>query len=636
MLHLYFCTVEQHDLRLVALAVLICIFACGTSVDLMLRARRTRRRLAWSAIAAIVFGAGVWATHFVAELAYLPGFPRGYDLDLTGLSLAIAILVSWLGIAAAAAKGRPLLGGALIGGAIAAMHYVGMAALRVPAELHWAPAYVAASLVLGALPAAAALRLLWSGSSAAHRIGAGLLLVLAIAGLHFVAMAAVTLVPDPGIAVPDAVVAPELLAVAIAGISVLIVALGLSGLAVDSKLARRAAFEAARLRLNEARLRRNQQHLALAQQLAHIGSMVYDACTDTGEWSTEVYRILGIVDDGAPARFERFSDLVHAEDRRAFIEQHEAMMRGERRDPAEYRIVRPDGETRIIRCEAAPLPDEPGLTGRLLVTCQDVTELRQSEGKQRDLERQLQHAQKLEALGTLAGGIAHDLNNTLVPVLGLAKLTMKRLPEASRERANLATILQAGERARDLVRQILAFSRKDAPHRQPVDLAALARDSLKMLAASLPATIRVEQIIEDAPLVLADPSQIHQVLINLVVNAAQAIGDGMGRITVRLGPAAAAASETSGDVAVRLSVSDTGGGMDQSTLARIFEPFFTTKPVGEGTGLGLSVVHGIVAQHGGRVAAESRLGFGTRFDVDLPALSREEEAQHLERAAIAV
>jgi two-component system cell cycle sensor histidine kinase/response regulator CckA len=140
-------------------------------------------------------------------------------------------------------------------------------------------------------------------------------------------------------------------------------------------------------------------------------------------------------------------------------------------------------------------------------TIHNVTEQRAAQRRQSELERQLLHAQKLDVLGTLAGGIAHDLNNTLVPVLGLAKLTMARLAEGSRERTNVAIVLHAGERVRDLVRQILAFSRKDVPTRDAVDFATLLRETLKMLRASLPAAVEIDEAIDDVPPVLADPAQ---------------------------------------------------------------------------------------------------------------------------------
>ena len=398
--------------------------------------------------------------------------------------------------------------------------------------------------------------------------------------------------------------------------------------------------EADRLRDSEARLRRSQQHLAVAQRVAQTGSVLYDVATETEEWSDELYRTNGLKRGEQPATFAAVLPLVLEEDRAKLVAVKAAVERGEQPAPMQYRLRRPDGELRTILLDVAPLGDDDCPPSQVVVTLRDVTELRAAEERERDLERQLLHAQKLEALGTLAGGVAHDLNNALVPVLALAKMTMRRLPEGSREHANLATILKAGERARDLVRQILAFSRKDAPTRQAVDLAALLRDSLRMLASSLPATIRIDEAIEEVPLVSADPGQLHQVAINLMVNAAHAIGDKMGMIAVRLDAEPPPLPDAGGNDTlapiVHLAVVDTGCGMDETTRQRIFEPFFTTKPVGEGTGLGLSVVHGIIAQHGGRIAVESRPGEGTRFDIYLPALSGEEEAEQLETAALAI
>jgi signal transduction histidine kinase len=261
----------------------------------------------------------------------------------------------------------------------------------------------------------------------------------------------------------------------------------------------------------------------------------------------------------------------------------------------------------------------------------DITAVKRGEADRLAIEDQLHHAQRLESLGTLAGGIAHDLNNTLVPILGLTKLMMKRLAQDSREHTNLAIIVQAGERARDLVRQILAFSRKEAPTRLSVDFASLVRDSLKMIRASIPATIDIAEAIETVPPVFGDPSQLHQIVINFVVNASHAIGDSMGTISVAL-TAAVPAAEGNGRAWICLSVRDTGCGMDEATRQRAFEPFFTTKPAGEGTGLGLSVVHGIVVQHGGKIRVESEVGHGTRFDVYLPTIASEEQQQAAEAA----
>jgi two-component system, cell cycle sensor histidine kinase and response regulator CckA len=246
----------------------------------------------------------------------------------------------------------------------------------------------------------------------------------------------------------------------------------------------------------------------------------------------------------------------------------------------------------------------------------DITAIKRAEEERLSFEAQRHHSQRLEALGTLAGGVAHDLNNALVPVLALTKMVASRMPGESRERRNLDTVVQAASRARDLVQQVLSFSRKEERPREEIDLAAVTSEALRLLRASIPSTIRLEEVIAPTPRILGDAGQWHQVMINLVTNAAQAIGATHGTIKVSLGP------EPDGEE-LRLSVGDTGCGMDAATKARIFEPFFTTKGVGQGTGLGLSVVHGIVTGLGGRIGVETAPGHGTRIDIVLPIRAAE-------------
>jgi PAS domain S-box-containing protein len=244
----------------------------------------------------------------------------------------------------------------------------------------------------------------------------------------------------------------------------------------------------------------------------------------------------------------------------------------------------------------------------------DVTALKRAEAKRLVLEEQLHHSQRLEALGTLAGGVAHEINNALVPVLALTKVVAGKLPEDSRERRNLDTVAAAAARTRDLVRQILAFSRKEERRRETFDLAAVTHEALRLMRASLPATIRLDVAVEPVPPLTGDPNQLLQVVVNVVTNAAQAIGDAIGHVAVALRRDADGAH-------LRLSVTDSGCGMNEMVKARIFEPFFTTRDVGRGAGLGLAVAHGIVREHGGHIEVESAPGDGSRFDIVLP-LSR--------------
>jgi PAS domain S-box-containing protein len=243
----------------------------------------------------------------------------------------------------------------------------------------------------------------------------------------------------------------------------------------------------------------------------------------------------------------------------------------------------------------------------------DITAFKRAEAEHRALEAQIHHTQRLEALGTLAGGAAHEINNALVPVIALTKLVASKLPEGSRERRNLDIVLSGALRSRDMVKQILAFSRKEEEERPQgdVDLGAMLHEALALMRATVPTSIRIDAAIAPTPVITGDAYQLQQVVVNMVTNAAQAIGQVPGSISVSLGPEADGAH-------LRLSFTDTGCGMDEATVARVFEPFFTTKPVGEGTGLGMAVVHGIIKAHGGRIEVKSTPGQGTRFDVLLP------------------
>lgn len=244
------------------------------------------------------------------------------------------------------------------------------------------------------------------------------------------------------------------------------------------------------------------------------------------------------------------------------------------------------------------------------------------------LEAQLRQVQKMQAIGTLAGGIAHDFNNILAAVLGYTELALYDVPHGSRTQRHLDAVLAAGKRARDLVQQILAFSRQRPAERQPVRLHLLINDVLRMLRASLPSTITMQPHLPPiAGTVLADPTQLQQVLINLCTNAEHAMRDTGGLLEVRLDAvevsadfAAAHAPLTPGPH-VCLTVRDTGCGMTPDVLERIFEPFFTTKDVGEGTGMGLAVVDGIIANHGGAITVTSTPGHGTTFAIYLPCLA---------------
>ena len=277
-----------------------------------------------------------------------------------------------------------------------------------------------------------------------------------------------------------------------------------------------------------------------------------------------------------------------------------------------------DGQ-RHVEVTFIPRQDEHGRTAGYYSLSVDVTARRKAADSHL-------RSQKMEALGTLAGGIAHDFNNILLAIIGNAKLAMEDVSHDHPAQESLREIDAASGRAADLVRGILTFSRQQEPKRLLIALGPVVEEAVRLLRSTLPAMLEIKTVVDaDVPAVAADASQIHQIVMNLVTNAAHAIGDAKGTIGIRIdaftvsSDLARISAELSEGRYARLSVSDDGIGMDQATLARIFDPFFTTKPVGQGTGLGLSAVHGIMKAHEGAITVYSQLRKGTTFRLYFPA-----------------
>jgi signal transduction histidine kinase/ActR/RegA family two-component response regulator len=260
-----------------------------------------------------------------------------------------------------------------------------------------------------------------------------------------------------------------------------------------------------------------------------------------------------------------------------------------------------------------------------------------------DSEKQLQQMMKLQAIGTLAGGIAHDFNNILFPIVGYTELTMDDIPKDSQARQNLEEILKATNRAKELVQQILTFSRQDCQERKPLQVQYLIKEALKLLRATIPSSIEIECDIDNTcgP-IRGNPTQIHQVIMNLCTNAYHAMQESGGKLEVSLKEIHISYEQSLDRVGMKigkhieLMVKDSGQGMEPQVMERIFEPYYTTKEQGKGTGLGLSVIHGIIKNHGGDIAVSSQPGKGATFKVYLPIIDDIEEEIQTDEPLIAV
>ncbi|MDQ1333223.1 MAG: hypothetical protein QG552_173 [Thermodesulfobacteriota bacterium] len=296
---------------------------------------------------------------------------------------------------------------------------------------------------------------------------------------------------------------------------------------------------------------------------------------------------------------------------------------------AEITMLRANGDKFPVEITSAVFVDSSRQQKTSMII-RDITERVQAQEEQKRLEAQVRRAQRMEAISTLAGGIAHDFNNILSAVMGYAQLAQMKLGRESKPYADLKEVVQSANRAKLLIRQILAVGRSQDQERQSMQLKYIVKEALSLLRSTLPSTIEIRETYDkDIGIIDADPTQMHQVLMNLCTNAAYAMEKSGGILEVNLRNAEFGTRNVELDLGpggyLRLTVSDTGCGMTPEIIAKIFEPYFSTKEKGMGTGLGLSVVHGIVSQHGGVMTVESEPGKGSKFHVYLPLSQAEEQ-----------
>jgi signal transduction histidine kinase len=389
----------------------------------------------------------------------------------------------------------------------------------------------------------------------------------------------------------------------------------------------REATERADRKRAEESLRRNETYLAEAQRLSSTGSFGWNVSSGELFWSEETFRIFEFDRATTPTVDVVIRERIHPEDVPAYRQVIQRATQERQDYIQEYRLRMPDGRVKHLHVVAHAIrteTDDVDFVGAV----KDVTEQKWAQTERERLEQRLRQAAKMEAVGRLAGGIAHDFNNILGAILGYGELVQNNLIEGGAVRRQIDQVMQAGARGKALVNRILAFSRSRVVERVPVPVQPIVAETLELLEASLPADVHLKRRLDAVnTTVVGDATQLHQVVMNLCTNAVHAMERG-GVLTVVLERVAVGERRLlshgtlrTGSYA-RLSVDDTGSGIPHAVLERMFDPFFTTKRVGDGTGLGLALVHGIVTDFGGVMDVATQIGMGTTFTVWLPAAGR--------------
>jgi PAS domain S-box-containing protein len=370
-------------------------------------------------------------------------------------------------------------------------------------------------------------------------------------------------------------------------------------------------------------VRSSREHLSRAQSAGRIGSVEVNLRTNALHWSDELYHIIGL-DPQVPPSLEAFLSRVHPDDREAVRQSGEAILAGRIVEPTKYRVMRPDGELVWLQCATEFARDGNGALMSVVATLMDITAVRKAEQQNTQLQEHMAHAQKLESLGALSGGIAHDFNNLLTAILGSAALIGEDDSLSPQTRRLVEAVVKATRQGAELTRRLLSFGRRQMLTPVLIDLKTVAGDLDAILRRTLGEDIEFEiKPAAEVWTVEADKSQLEAAIINLAVNARDAMPGG-GQLTIQMenrvfesADVAARVGAVAGSF-VAISVSDNGAGMPPDVLERAFEPFFTTKGEGRGTGLGLAMVYGFCKQSGGYANIYSELGVGTRVTMFLP------------------
>jgi PAS domain S-box-containing protein len=602
-----------YDLHLVALSFAVACLASYTALDLAgrIRASEGSARGTWLATAAISMGGGIWSMHFIAMLAFLMPMAVTFDVDLTVLSLVVAIVVTGgafyvIGTRQVTAL-HLSLSGVFMGIGIVAMHYTGMAAMRMPAELHYDRGLVALSVIIAIGASIAALWLTFRTVAAWQRIAAAVVMGFAISGMHYTGMAAAEFAAhaDLDAAPTVAGLAQTNLGIGIAGITFLILFLALLASAFDRQSALHAERETVLLRESEERLRKLYRETPLPLHAIGPDGRIEES---SDAWLD----LLGYTREEALGR--KLTDFMTEDSAQRYQEAVRATSQcGGELPEAEYQFVRISGGIldALLSAREELADGEPVRTLGGLI---DITSRKRA-------EEALRQSQRMEAIGQLTGGVAHDFNNLLMVINGAAEKVKRSVPD-KQVSLPLEMIAMAVKRGSKLTSQLLSFARRQTLETEVIDLTKTLPHIGEMLKRSLRGDIEIKAFAPDRICrARVDPGELELALLNLGVNARDAMPNGgvlsLAVRHVRLSGEAEVDGLRGEFIAIELM--DCGIGIAPEVLPRVFDPYFTTKDAGKGTGLGLSQVYGFAKQSGGTAIIQSKLGRGTTVSIYLPA-----------------
>jgi NO-binding membrane sensor protein with MHYT domain/signal transduction histidine kinase len=612
--------IGSYNYTLVALSVLIAIFASYAALDLAGRVTAAGgwTRAVWLLGGAGAMGTGIWSMHYIGMLAFILPIPVAYHWPTVLLSLFAAILASVIALYVVSRQRmgafRALAGSVLMGAGIASMHYIGMAAMRLPAVCQFNSFLVVLSVVFAVLISLAALWITFHFRDEKTGIGWGKIAGAVVMGaaipiMHYTGMAAASFTPSGmPMDLSHAVSISTLGTAGIAAVAFMVLGLALLTSWVDRR------FAAQTLELQEQKLHQSEAYLSEAQRLSHTGSFGWRVSTGEILWSEETFRIFQY-DRTTKPTVELILQRTHPEDAALVKQTIERALQDGKDFDYEYRLVMPDGSIKYVHVVAHALSDESGSID-FVGAVMDVTERKRAEEALHQAQADLAHVNRVTTMGELTASLAHEINQPIAAAVTNANSCLRWLtrdqPDLEEARAAAMRIVKDGTRAGEITSRIRLLFKKGTPERELVDVNGVIREMMVLLrgeAMRYNISFRTE-LAEDLPQFMGDRVQLQQVIMNLIINSIDAMKDVDGRREVDI------ESQRAENEHILVSVSDTGVGLPPRQADQIFNAFFTTKP--QGTGMGLSISRTIVESHGGRLWAADNSPRGASFRLSLP------------------